>query len=116
MSTTKEAKVEVETAEEDAKLSFSDTIGSLTGFEETTIEERFGEPIGQLMAKALSKAGRALIFIVEIRNGAKTADAYKKSMGMRLVDVNSRFFEEDDEDEDDEDPETPEGKGDSPSD
>lgn len=100
------------------KLSFSDMVGSLTGYEEVAIEERFGEPVGRLMRAALTKAGRALIFIEEQRKGAKPADAYKTAMGMRLTDVNDCFFDED-EDEDDVDPDNPDselGKGASPSD
>ena len=104
-------------ADEGDKLSFSDTLASLTGFEEIEIEERFGEPIGQLMNSALSKAGRALIFVVERRAGAKSGDAYKAAMNLRLDAVNTRFFDEDDEEEDEGDePATAEGKEGAPSD
>jgi hypothetical protein len=106
------------TTAESPKLSFSESVASLTGYEEVELEERFGETIGRLMDSALSKAGRALIYIDERRAGAKPADAYKTAMSMRLVEVNTRFFD-DDEDADDFDPDNPvteQGKDDSPSD
>lgn len=117
MSTSTAVEPVVSTDERD-KISFSDTVASLTGYEEIEIEERFGEPIGQLMNSALSKAGRALIFVAELRGGAKSADAYKTAMGMRLDAVNTRFFDEDEDEEEDEgdEPVTAEGKDGTPSD
>jgi hypothetical protein len=94
------------TDETNEKLSFSDMVGSLTGYEEVAIEERFGQPVGHLMRAALTKAGRALIFIDEQRKGAKAPAAYKAAMELRLEQVNERFFD-DDEDADDFDPDNP---------
>ncbi|KRB73081.1 hypothetical protein ASE01_20105 [Nocardioides sp. Root190] len=108
-----------ETADDSAststKVSFSETVASLTGHEEIAIEERFGEPIGRLMASALSKAGRALLFVVETRTGTKAAEAHKTVMAMRLDEVNARFFDDDEDDDADEDTDSPEGKDESPS-
>lgn len=100
------------------KLSMLDITRSLTGYEENEIEERFGYPIGVLMDAALTKAGRAFIYIVEKReNGGKAEKAYHHAMNMRLIDVNDRFLD-DEEDADDpvaDEPDTEQGKGGSPS-
>lgn len=98
-------------------LSFSDTLNSLTGYEEVEIEEHFGEPISFLVRASYTKAGRALIYAAERRAGAKPAAAFKTAMSLRLIDVNDRF-KTDDEDAEDFDPESPDteqGKDDSPS-
>lgn len=107
-----------ETDEQPERLSMNDLVKSLTGYEEDDVEERFGHPIGVLLDHRVVKAGRALIYVVEKRAGAKPTDAYKTAMEMRLADVNSRFLDED-EDEDDfnpDEPDTEQGKDGSPSD
>lgn len=99
-----------------AKLSMTDLVGSLTGYEEDEIEKQFGDPIGPLLGKSLARAGRALIFIVERRDGKNPAEARDAAMALRLVDVNDRFLD-DDEDADDaipEEPDTELGKPDMP--
>jgi hypothetical protein len=100
------------------KLSMEDITRSLTGYEENEIEERFGHPIGVLLQIALTKSGRALIFVVENRElGGKPDKAYHRAMSLTVGEVNDRFLDAD-EDEDDVDPDRPDtdqGKGDSPS-
>lgn len=109
---------ETEQTEQPEKLSLSDTVGSLSGFEEIAIEERFGATIGAILNVSLSKAGRALLFIKHRREGLKDSEAYKRAMELRLVDVSNLFFT-DDEDADDVDPDNPysdQGKDARPSD
>lgn len=112
-------------AEEQERHSFSDTVASLTGFEEDEIFERFDQhSIGGLMDISLAKAARALLFIIQRRQGVKAGDAYKDVMTKRLADVNAIFFNFNDTDEDkaadddakSNDPVTELGKADAPSD
>lgn len=100
------------------KLSRSDTIDSLTGYEEITIEQRFGDVPARLLTKSLSRLDRSLIFVLRAREGVEHAKAYDHAMSMRLVDVNEFFLSADEEveDFDAEEPDTLQGKGASPSD
>lgn len=93
------------------QLSFTDIINSLTGYEETEIENRFGAPIADLLEN-ITRAGRALIFIVEKRATGKSEASYKTAMSLKLSEVNDRFKSED-EDADDvfpNEPDTDQGK------
>lgn len=92
-----------------AKLSISDTVATLTGFEEQAIEDRFGRTIADLLSQDAVKACRALLFVLARRAGDKDGDAYKAVMEFRLKDVDSRFQSED-EDQDDFDPDHPESE------
>jgi hypothetical protein len=99
-------------------ISLTDTVNSLTGFEEAKIEDHFGTPFGHL--NSLNKMKRALIFIDRVRadDKAKPADVYKSVMELRLVDLHAHFLD-DDKDADDFDPDEPDteqGKDDSSSD
>ncbi len=126
MSTTdsKTATAEDQAVPEEERYSFSDTLASLDGFEEDEIYERFGDAVGGLMDVSLSKASRALLFILQRRQGIKGGDAYKAAMSKRLSDVNAIFFNFNGSDEDEaidadsmsEDPVTELGKADGSSD
>lgn len=103
----------------DGKLSFSDIVASLTGYEEVAIEDRFGAPIGNLMRGSLTKAGRALVFVIELRRDTNKANkAYKTAMDLTVTELNDMFLDEneDQDDFDPDEPDTPQGKDDSPSD
>ena len=97
--------------------SVSGTRDSLTGYEEVEIEGRFGDDIQVLLETRPIKAGRALAFVVVVRD-LRAADvkdpvkkAYEAAMGMTVTELNNFFPDEVDELDADQ-PVTPEGKGD----
>lgn len=110
------------------KLSAIELLGSLTGYEEDVIEEKFRRPIGDFInidtegrvIGLQAKAYRALLFIVGRRSGETEADAYKNAMAATVSEVSSRFYADETEadaeaDSAEEEPETPLGDAGSPS-
>lgn len=61
---------------------------SLTGFEEIAIETRFRFPLSEMTSTTVL---RALLFVVEKRDGMAEVDAFNNVMLMRLGDVAAHF-------------------------
>jgi hypothetical protein len=114
MSTTDE-----ETAPEAVTgLSYNDLSGSLTGYDEERITERFGIAYDRMLGHSFTRSGRALLYVHFIRGGDSEKDAWKRVMKMTIREINTAFEREDeDADEDDaENPVTEQGKDDATSD
>lgn len=98
----------------DDKISASEMVQSLTGFEEIAIERHMGiDPYADGEAKPL-KVLRALVFVQRKRAGGKDAEAREYAMGLTMGEVQDLFAKESPE-LDPENPETPVGEGFAPS-
>lgn len=71
-------------------MSADEMIGSLTGFEENAITERFGMDWGELTATKPTMFARALVFAYKSRE-MPTEDAYQAAMSMGLREADSFF-------------------------
>lgn len=100
-----------EQAPKQITFSFDEMLESLTGFEEIGIEEAFGADITALMLTNVTKAQRALVFVVKKREGLKATDARKAVLEMRLGDVQA-FFADDEPEVNEDEPVTAAGKDD----
>lgn len=90
------------------RIGFSETVDTLTGFDEQDIEKQFGADFDALR---LTMQLRALVFVHAKRDGADPKAAYKAAMGISLKDLGDKFADEEPE-VDDEDPITDQGKDD----
>ena len=105
-----------ETPTAEPKPTTSETVESLTGYEELAIEKQFGEEISDLSPLKLM---RALAFVLQKRAGKNDVDAKKAVMSMTQTQVQEAFSEEDDDEGDDDlgiPAATDAGKGDDESD
>jgi len=81
----------------DSKLTFTEVLDSLTGYDEQAIEQRFGADINTLLNTNATKAGRALVYVLFKREN-DAADiqnpdgkAYKKVMGIPMAEITDHF-------------------------
>jgi hypothetical protein len=80
---------------DNAELIDPDEIArSLTGFEEIAIENMFRKAV-HVLADDGTAMMRALLFVLEKRDGMADVDAFRKVMLMRLDDVVARFAQDD---------------------
>lgn len=87
-----------EVAEVAARPTVTEVIQSLTGFDELAVEKWFKASVMDLNA---TMTGRALVFVLERRNGAADDKAaYGTAMRLSLKDVDDRFTKEDVDDVD----------------
>ena len=97
------------------KISASEMLQSLTGFEEIAIEKHMGvDPYADGERKPMSVM-RALVFIARKREGLKDHEAREAAMGMPMGQLSDLFAEEAPAELDPENPETPAGEGSAPS-
>ncbi len=75
-------------AETEAMPTIEDVVGSLSGFDEVAIEQKFKGDLGSLNN---TMTARALVFVLERRAGKDDKAAYGESMRLTLKDVNARF-------------------------
>lgn len=80
------------------KLTASEVVQSLTGFDEIAIEQKFGDDISVIGSKSVGKFGRALGFILLRRSGMKDAEALTRVQGMTRAEVDELFANESDAD------------------
>ncbi|GAA4698258.1 hypothetical protein [Nocardioides nanhaiensis] len=96
------------------KLTASETIQTLTGFEEIAIEAHMGVEIySEGQAKPM-RVMRALVFVQRMRDGDNAHEARKVAMEMPMRELQDHFAPELEEIDPDA-PDTPEGKGNSAS-
>lgn len=88
------------------KITYTESIELLTGYDEQAIEAKFGADIDSLR---FTMQLRALLFIEQRRAGVDDKAAYKTAMEIRLKDLGDHFAEEEQE-VNDEDPVTAQGK------
>lgn len=88
-------------------LTITETVESLTGWDETAIEKHFGADFDSLRTSA---SLRALVFILQVRDGKTAREAYQFAMDLPLKSLNDHFADEPDEPFE-EQPETEVGKG-----
>lgn len=81
----------------DSKPKVLDTIRSMTGFDEIAVEQRFHKNIQDIESESMM--ARALIFVLERRNGKDDKTAYGEAMRLTVGDLQSYFEKEDDEEE-----------------
>lgn len=93
-------------------MTARETLRSLNGFDEIAIEKAFGKELDDLSGRATL---RALIFVVEKRNGVTDKDAKAIAMGIPIRELDDHFAKPVEEVDDDE-PETDQGKEPSASD
>lgn len=92
-----------------SKVTVTETIQSLTGFEEIAIAKHFEHDISTLLDAHATMAGRALVFTIKTREGKEPRHAKTEAMAMTLQQVNDYFAEDEDEPMP-EDPITEQGK------
>lgn len=105
------------TTETTVKPTLSDTLNSLTGYEEDEIEHAFGNSVYNLIGPNFVKGNRALAYVLQRRAGKKGSEALKIAKSMTSGDLND-IFADDDEDDDEvmpDEPVTEAGKDDSAS-
>lgn len=73
-------------------VSVQEMVGSLTGFDEIAIEQKFK---GELNNLGPTMTMRALVFVQERRAGADDKAAYGEAMRMTLSAINDRFRDDD---------------------
>ena len=71
---------------------------SLTGFEELAINRAFKAPVEQLEKTML---GRALVFILNKRDGMKDSEAKEAALALTISTLNNEIFKADDDPESD---------------
>jgi hypothetical protein len=82
--------------EPDDRMTASEFLDSLTGFDELAIAKAFGKPIED-MGGGVSMGGRALVFVVKRRDGMKDAAAYEYAMNLPGSKIDDHFRPGDDE-------------------
>lgn len=98
----------------DDKITASEMLQTLTGFEELAIEKHMGvDPYADGERKPL-KVMRALTFVNATRQGLDAVKARQQAMDMPMSQVQEQFADEEPE-LDPENPETPAGEGFAPS-
>lgn len=65
-----------------------DITGSLNGFDELAIEKKFGKELGSLNG---TMTLRALVFVLERRNGKEDREAYNEAMRRTLIECRDTF-------------------------
>lgn len=96
-------------------MTMTEAAQSLTGFEEQAIVKAFGRTIETLATESLAAMGRALVFVLEKRDGGKSdKDAKQVAMEMSRSALNDYFPDAPDDEIDPDEPETEAGKDDSP--
>lgn len=75
-------------------LTAEEVFDSLTGFDEIAIAHHFGRTVAELAEKDSSMFGRALVFIVNRRDGATDDDARNAALGLTIKEFNKGFFAE----------------------
>lgn len=96
----------------DDKPNLSETLDSVTGYDEIAINQAFGRYFG-LIVEDPTMLARAAIFVLQRRDGMKDAEAKKFVMDLPMSRVNVWFSDAPDDVAPD-DPDTPAGEGDSP--
>lgn len=101
----------------DSKLTFTEVLDSLTGYDEQAIEQRFGGDINTLLRTNATKASRSLVYIL-LKRENEAADtqnpdgkAYKKVMGIPMAEITD-YFGDDVDEIDENSPVTESGKDD----
>lgn len=96
------------------KMSATEMVQSLTGFEEVAIERHMGmDPYADAERKPMGVM-RALVFVLRKREGMKDSEAREAAMSLPMGELQDLFAEETPE-LDPENPETPPGEGFAPS-
>lgn len=93
-TTKKPADDEAGADEQAAKLTASDVMDTLTGFDEIAIEQAFGEDVSRLAHVSVGKFGRALAFVLARRGGMKDAEAKKHVLGLTRREVEDMFADD----------------------
>lgn len=88
------------------QISFTESVETLTGFDEQDIEKHFGNDFDSLR---VTMQLRALVFVHTKRGGTDAKSAYKAAMEISLKDLGDRFADEEPE-VNAEDPITDQGK------
>jgi hypothetical protein len=94
------------------KLTMRESLDDLTGYDEQSIENRFGlPPIGSEGQESLVglKLLRALVFANRMHDGLSEEDAFKSAMGLKSKDLSAEFST-DQEDAMPDEPDTESGK------
>lgn len=73
------------------ELTIEEVSDSLTGFDEIAIAQHFGRTVTDLAQHDPSMFGRALVFVVERRDGKSDDDARNAALGMTLKEY-AAFF------------------------
>lgn len=94
------------------KVTVSEMIESLTGFEEIAIAKAFDSDIFGLLNRAPTTAGRALVFIDRKRGGETDKEAKNHALSLTLKAVDE-YYAEDEDEVMEEEPTTEVGKDDS---
>lgn len=96
------------------KITASEMVQSLNGFEELAIEKHMGiDPYADGERKPMAVM-RAMVFVLRKREGATDQEARQAAMEMPMG-VLKDIFEDEPEELDPENPETPAGEGSAPS-
>lgn len=94
------------------QMTLEEATESLTGFDEVAIEKLWGDDITTLLTTKVTRAMRAVVFVLKRREGLNDKEAHAAAMALTLGEVGEYFADEPDEVMP-EDPETELGKGDS---
>ena len=73
--------------------TMDEVVDSLTGHDENEIETQFGKTIAELVVNK-TMLGRAMVFILNRRDGKNDDDARNASMAMPLKEIFTYFAEE----------------------
>lgn len=82
---------------EKPKLTATEVMESLTGFDEIAIEQQWGADISTLARTNVSKFSRALAFTLKRRDGLKDPEAKKEILGLTLGEVDAMFADDADD-------------------
>lgn len=96
------------------KISASEMVQSLTGFEEIAIERHMAIDVYADGERKPMAVMRALAFVMNKRDGGKDVDARQYALSLPMGDLTDLFADEEVE-LDPEEPETPSGEGFAPS-
>ena len=77
---------------EDSRPTVSGVAESMTGFDEIAIEQLFRVPIERLSGTLQM---RAMVFVLNRRDGMNDADAFKAVMNLPFAEVDAQFRDED---------------------
>jgi hypothetical protein len=79
------------------KVTGDEFLESMTGFEEIAVEKQFGTDVLGLAEHKATMFTRALVFVMQKRDGRADKDAYDAVMNMPLSEVQDHFAEPEDE-------------------
>jgi hypothetical protein len=72
----------------DARPRIEEMVGSLNGWDEIAIEQKFGKGLADLSA---TLTARACAFVLKRREGMNDLDAFRAVMDMTILAVNNMF-------------------------